>query len=396
MLRQAGNATEPAAEPGRSVGRASFQVLLTEDPDEACKAGVDGTRRGTIKKGPRTVEIAGNDDFGWRLAAVGICCCLSVVGIGASLAVLAQYPADSEGHGGSLIGLSTVGGQPGAQHPLLVVFSAALVDQGGQPNAGTAATNGALAGLVAGLLRGDGPDWRRKNRSSLFLPEPPLLGPFVPDGGRTVRSWRPRLRVLPQVSGVDGALPGNATARPARGLAFVHGPVADILRVQYGLGPPQVRDLRSGDSFVGEPDAFLRLSALLHAEPKIARALPVLVSHPHRLPCLLLFARAVNLEVRVLDPALFDVAPWAKFGCSALGYPSEISPVAAVAAEVAQLEAYAQQPDALDPERFPRMASVVRAANATLQFHKCVAGVYKGGEASQASGACRRAIPPKL
>jgi len=375
-----------------------LQAVPTEDYDETRPESPSGSRP-TLKT--RALQ---SNDFGWRLAAILLCCCLGAAGVVASLAVLARY-SDEEAASGKRP-------RPTASAPLLpllAVFSLKAEEQ-----LDMMATNSALAWLVAAMLKGHPSDWRRKNVSgSVFVPvstaPPPAVDPSGGGGGHSeaaaggadatavaasaatssmarwfvpgVEVWRPR---MPR-----GSVAGSSD-EPVALAAFLHGAVADILHQQRGLTSPMVRPLDA----VGEADALLRLRSLLETEEGTGVRPLVLVSHPHRLPYLAILALSVGLRPQVLDPGLFSAVPWQTFGCGAFGYASSVHPGRQLAAEESRFAAFAEKLRTSDPERFALMAPVLQTANATLVFHRCVASrmaVDAPGHAAQAARDCSAA-----
>jgi len=327
-----------------------LQAVPTEDPDQQ-----DGEDDALMAyRTPRTLVIS-EEDRSWRLAALVICCCLSWVGVGASLAVLSRYATESE-----------VTGQNSkkSELPLIVVFS-----NEGAPDA-TVPTNNGLAWLMNSMLKG------RLVRTvpeqgSRFVPGVPPPGPFIP--GEAADSWLP-----PTTTNKDKAHPDKKTG-PNNLRVLVRGQVATILRQQYGFKPPQVRDMDQLWQSVPEADAFLQIRNHLKDVSGPGRPSPntptaqklILVSHPHRLPYLVLLARAAGFVVAVLDPVLYSVVPWSTFGCGPLGYASAADPHSAVHREDNRFRVYVDQLRSSDPDQLKVLEPLLRAANATLRFYKC-------------------------
>lgn len=339
-----------------------LQAVPTDDPDEYDEEEVGSA---PVKvKAPRQVVLV-DDGSPWRLVTLGICCLLGIVGVGASLAVLSRYASESEA--------AWSAETAGAQGVLLVAFSVRGPGQEPEP-----ATNDALAWLLAALLKGSLQGAWSPANASIFMPEAPVAGAFVPDG-TAVKSW-----------------PATSGESPTPQEVLVHGPVLSILQKRYELAPPLVLPLAKHAS--SEADALLHLrsprslqeaarqaAAKSHAH---APARIVLMSHPYHLPYLAVIARATGLEAVVLDPHVFGAVPWASFGCGPLGYAEGKSARAAVVREADRLQRYSATLQASDPAQYAQLAPVLRAANATLDFHLCVAERQgrSGGEGSCPDG----------
>lgn len=334
---------------GRASGRPHSAMILQavpmEDPDDA-----DGEQPSDgSKPKARRLAVPMADDFGWRLAAVLLCCCLGAAGVVASLAVLSRFSEEAGG----------------PELPMLVVFSVASQDQ-----LETMATNNALAWVAAALLKGHPWEWTRAGPSSVFAPAISADGAWLLPG---VRAWRP---------------PSDAS--PAVSSAMVHGAVAGILRQREGLTPPALNVLEAA----GEADAWLQLRSQLEAVDLRQKPL-LLLSHPHRLPFLSVLALSSGLHPLALDPGMLSAVPWETFGCGSLGYAASVPPVQRVALEEARLAAFTEDMRRSDPERFESMLPAIRAANATIAVHHCIAAQMElGSEAAEAARSCSKAVPP--
>ncbi|CAE8736064.1 unnamed protein product, partial [Polarella glacialis] len=367
-----------------------LQAIPTEDyEDEEGDSLVPGNGERPAASSARRVTAAdhrksvaeGEDEYSWKIVALGICVCLGVVGVAASLAVLSKVGIE----GGSQ-DADTGKGSAGST-PLFAIFSFGVSGSG--PT--SMPTNNALAWVGSTLLEGGGEPLLRLASSSvpavsLFQPSLPAAhGGFLPDDV-VVHSWRP----------AGGASSGGSRAghrrRRGRGPALQSvalGPVSEILKEQHGLGRPQVANLAAGQGIPsvvpGElpvEDAFLRIRLLLSSSAQGGRdpseAPIVLVCHPHQLPFLAILARAVGFsEVSVLDPQLFDAVPWSTFGCDQLGYGPDSSAEATLAHEASRLDSYVGQLREIEPERYTHLEPAIRVANATLRFHRCVAKLVK-------------------
>jgi len=391
-----------------------FHSVPTEEPDDC--DGEDGSVMPAGHLHVRSLATLTDDATGrgehtpsWLLIALGVCCLLSVVGIGASLAVLSRFATEASGEGDATAGLEALRAEDAG--PLLALFSF------GPSSSRESPTNAVLAWLAAALLEdgaanlsvaavadatgavsGDAATAVPPEPSDVgaaFLPDPPVAGPFVPDGGRTVRRWRP--------------MPGKTSSPPR---VFAHGEVAARLQRDYSLGPPRVRDLTGPPgSETPEEDVFLEIRALVAAVTVTAASLAhggagdqvdrpldraprgelVLVSHPHHFPYLVVLSRAAGFEAAVLDPALLGRVPWQRFGCGPLGYGEGLSPWEGVGQEAGRLASYASALQVSDPILFGALQPVLAAANATLGFHRCVVGSRGGAGASLSPVAAGRA-----
>jgi len=315
-------------------------------------------------------------DHSFSSAFLAVCCCLSVVGVIAALAILQRYGQEA----GNVVATDV---------PPVVIFSYG------------ANTDAALAWLSAAVMTGKMPE---AGQESYFRP---ALGakvkgaPILPDG-KLVSSWTPK-------KGYE------------RGLrAWVHGDVAGMLRRVHNLGPPKVQDLSqpqttaapggstglpSHAAGVPEPDAFLAIRSMLSSAKETGGAAPpgdgrsfrrldidndfandthplVIISHPHHMPYLAALARGSGFEPLTLDPSVYDAVPWSDFGCNTLGYPVESSPKEALEREVKRLESYEQASrNNNDREHHANTTRpIAAAAQATLRFHLCVAAKMERGK----------------
>jgi len=292
----------------------------------------------------KVAKVFGPKHHGLRLLLTVACCIVGVVGICVCVKLLQRYASENEA--------AIAAANDGVTHGFaLAVFSYAA-----------SPTNAALAWLVAALRSGEDDDLLSVASAapmSFFAP-PGLAGPFVPDGD-AVKIW-----------------PGGAPrppASPPRVLA--HGDVATRLLQNHSLGHPFVSELTTP-----EADAFLEIRGLLAQAVAEGTAggvngdggqKLVLVSHPHHLPYLVALAGASGFEAQVLHPAVYSAVPWGAFGCDALGYPRGASPQAGVDRERERLSRYINELQAGDTQQLAMLQPVLRAANATLRFHRCVA-----------------------
>lgn len=328
-------------------GEPEAMALPTEDLDELevddfrlWGAGLDNL--------VREVSLDSNSGKTRRgLAATAACFVLSVLGLGIVVTLMARYAAENH-RGGSASGTT------------LVVFAF-----GSQWSNGASPTDAALAYLSAALLGASGANLVEGagNASALVPPAQGRSGKATLPDGTLVKSWRPP---------VDG--------HEARILALVHGGGVASALGTYGFAAPRVRDLAAGGVTEPEVDAFQLVRALLGGEASGSEL--VIVSHPHHLPYLVVLARASGFRPVVLDPALYDQVPWARFGCDAAGYPSSSMANATSAAararegvqrELGRLSAYEVLREQ-DPAQFIELGPVLDVANATLYYYKCAVG----------------------
>lgn len=309
-------------------------------------------------------RISEEDEASWKLVALGICCFLGVVAVGASLAVLSRVGQDA---GGTLQG--TLGNGATGVKPVLAIFGFTIL---GEESAEQALpTNNAVAWVAASLLKDHGHlllSPYAKGEPAFAMPEGSATkGSYIPDG-ELVQSWRP--------AGAGRLLRAKASRTSAL-RAVVVGPISEILQAQYGLAAPAVR----ATSAQTAADAFLDLRQILQeagggsSEDGATEAHLVLVAHPHQLPYLALVAVASGFRrVALLDPQLFEAVPWRTFGCSRLGYGGGgAAATVALDQEAHRFESYAGQLKETEPERLQRLQPLIEAVNATLDFHRCVA-----------------------
>ncbi|CAE7510339.1 QCT [Symbiodinium natans] len=170
-------------------------------------------------------RISEEDEVSWKLVALGICCFLGVVAVGASLAVLSRVGQDAEG---TLQG--TLGNGAKGVKPVLAIFGFRIL---GEESAEQALpTNNAVAWVAASLLKDHGHLLLQpydEGQAAFAVPqgsEGPN-GPRIPDG-QLVQSWRP-------------ALPGSRLLRAKRARPSVlrhlvaHGPRMHSATAHHGI-----------------------------------------------------------------------------------------------------------------------------------------------------------------
>ncbi|CAE6952311.1 QCT [Symbiodinium sp. CCMP2592] len=162
-------------------------------------------------------RISEEDEASWKLVALGICCFLGVVAVGASLAVLSRVGQDA---GGTLQG--TLGNGATGVKPVLAIFGFTIL---GEESAEQALpTNNAVAWVAASLLKDHGHlllSPYAKGEAAFATPEGSVVkGSYIPDG-ELVQSWRP--------AGAGRLLRAKASRASAL-RAVVVGPISEILQ----------------------------------------------------------------------------------------------------------------------------------------------------------------------
>ncbi|OLQ13582.1 Glutaminyl-peptide cyclotransferase [Symbiodinium microadriaticum] len=162
-------------------------------------------------------RISEEDEASWKLVALGICCFLGVVAVGASLAVLSRVGQDA---GGTLQG--TLGNGATGVKPVLAIFGFTIL---GEESAEQALpTNNAVAWVAASLLKDHGHlllSPYAKGEPAFAMPEGSATkGSYIPDG-ELVQSWRP--------AGAGRLLRAKASRTSAL-RAVVVGPISEILQ----------------------------------------------------------------------------------------------------------------------------------------------------------------------
>lgn len=197
----------------------------------------------------------------------------------------------------------------------------------------------------------------RGNASGIFAPVSPVEGPFIP--GSTIKSWRP-----PSLDKSQGTI-----------YAVGHGDVARVLQQEFHLKEPVFREVErrpvNGEAF--ETDVLLEVRNLLadSEHPNGPRRL-VIISHPHHVPYLAVLAKSARFDVAVLDPRIYEELPWEMYGCGPLGYGPFAAAEDGIAKESKALQSYGSALQITDPGALDALRPVLRAANATLDFHQCV------------------------
>ncbi|CAE7661477.1 QCT [Symbiodinium sp. CCMP2456] len=162
-------------------------------------------------------RISEEDEASWKLVALGICCFLGVVAVGASLAVLSRVGQDA---GGALQG--TLGNGATGVKPVLAIFGFTIL---GEESAEQALpTNNAVAWVAASLLKDHGHlllSPYAQGEAAFAMPEGSVTkGSYIPDG-ELVQSWRP--------AGAGRLLRAKASRTSAL-RAVVVGPISEILQ----------------------------------------------------------------------------------------------------------------------------------------------------------------------
>eukprot|EP00927_Polykrikos_kofoidii_P074648 TRINITY_DN70681_c0_g1_i1.p1 TRINITY_DN70681_c0_g1~~TRINITY_DN70681_c0_g1_i1.p1 ORF type:complete len:362 (-),score=59.58 TRINITY_DN70681_c0_g1_i1:123-1208(-) len=358
-----------------------LQAVPTEEPEDSDGEDV------VLGTGARSLQrfADAEEATNWRLIAVGICCSIGVVGVGASLALLSRYASETE----AAANLAAERAQP---RTMIAVLSF-----GGASSGVASPTSTAVAWIIATLLKGGASNLTQALGGStsntggvtadaigtsgqihgLFVPEPPPKGPFIP-GKSEFKSWWP-------VQDSSGA-----TLE-----ALAHGRVAQVLRDDYGIDGSNVHIL--GSATTPEADVFLLIRSLSQfakqsdaAGESASKSPLVIASHPHHMPYLAVLAKAAGLDAMVLNPAMFEAVPWAAFGCNSMGYARDASPTSILDGEVRRLDAFASQVRLSDPQQAIALLPTLQAANATLRYHLCVAKALQDSSTWH-SGLCRPA-----